>query len=159
MLDFNLLLPKTIDNSFSGKKIALWFFYLLTAITLWRSQHHVLAADGGAQSIATIPLDTYSTEATAAVIGIFALWGLSQLVISLIYLAACLKYKALIPLLYLLGSLEYGLRAFYIGSYKPIATIGGAPGAIMNVPLMIILIAMLLLSLWSKGKPKQQQFH
>ncbi|MEJ6657580.1 MAG: hypothetical protein QNL17_02070 [Synechococcus sp. ChSW.bin.154] len=159
MLDFKLLLPTTIDNGFSGKRISLWFFYLLTTITLWQSQHHVLAADGGAQSIATIPLDTYSTEATAAVIGIFALWGLSQFIISLIYLAACLKYKALIPLLYLLGILEYGLRAFYIATYKPIETIGDAPGAIMNVPLMIILIAMLLLSLWSDGKPKRQKSH
>ena len=60
MLDLSLLLPKTIDNNFSGHRVSLWFFYLLTAVTLWRSQHHLFSADGGAQSIATIPLDTYS---------------------------------------------------------------------------------------------------
>jgi hypothetical protein len=119
----------------------------------------LLAADGGAQSIATIPLDTYSAEASGTVIGIFALWGLSQLVIGIIYLAACLRYKALIPLLYALGSIEYGVRAFYIGHYKPIETMGDAPGAIINIPLMIILIAMLLLSLWRKGHPERQPFH
>ena len=89
MLDASLLLPTAIDNIFSGRKASLWFFYALTAITLWRSQHHLLAADGGAQSIATIPLDTYSAEASGTVMGIFALWGLSQLVIGIIYLTAC----------------------------------------------------------------------
>ena len=159
MLDASLLLPTAIDNTFSGRKASLWFFYVVTAITLWRSQHHLLAADGGAQSIATIPLDTYSAEASGTVIGIFALWGLSQLVIGIIYLAACLRYKALIPLLYALGSIEYGVRAFYIGHYKPIEKMGNAPGAIINIPLMIILIAMLLLSLWRKGHPERQPFH
>ncbi len=151
MIDLNLLLPVRIENTFKGKKVSLWFFYILTGITLWRSHHHLFAADGGAQSIAAIPLSSYSTEASATVIGIFALWGLSQLIIGFIYLAACLKYKALIPLLYALGSIEYGLRAFYIGSYKPIETISDAPGAMINVPLMIILITMLLLSLWRKS--------
>ena len=151
MIEFNLLLPARIDNTFKGNKASLWFFYILTATTLWRSHHHLFAADGGAQSIATIPLNSYSTEASATVIAIFALWGLSQLIIGFIYLAACLRYKALIPLLYAFGSIEYGLRAFYIGSYKPIETIGNPPGAIINLPLVIILITMLLLSLWRKS--------
>ncbi|WP_255445044.1 hypothetical protein [Synechococcus sp. ROS8604] len=103
------------------------------------------------------PLDTYSAEASGSVIGIFTLWGLSQLVIGIIYLATCLRYKALIPLLYALGSIEYGVRAFYIGHYKPIKTMGEAPGAIINIPLMIILIAMLLLSLWRKDHPERRQ--
>ena len=81
MLDFRLLIPEKLDNTFTGNKVSLWFFYLLTAVTLWRSQHHIFAADGGAQTIATIPLDTYSPGASSTVIGIFALWGLSQLII------------------------------------------------------------------------------
>lgn len=43
------LFPKTIDNTYRGQKIALWFFYLITAVWLWRSQHHMFATDGGAQ--------------------------------------------------------------------------------------------------------------
>ncbi|QNI89628.1 putative membrane protein [Synechococcus sp. ROS8604] len=34
---------------------------------------------------------------------------------------------------------------------------GEAPGAIINIPLMIILIAMLLLSLWRKDHPERRQ--
>ena len=159
MLDLNLFLTAKTDNTFAGKRISLWFFYVLTVTTLWRSQHHLLATDGGAQSIATIPLDTDSAEASATVTRRFALWRLSQLMIGLIDLAACLEYKAIIPFLYALGSIEYGLRAFYIGNYKPIETVGDAPGAIMNVPLMMILFAMLIFSLWRERKSEQGQSH
>ncbi|CAH1569407.1 MULTISPECIES: hypothetical protein [Vibrio harveyi group] len=152
MLDFRLFLPRQVDNTYVGNKLALWFFYLLTAVTLWRSQHHLFAEDGGAQSIATIPLDTYSSEASSTVIGIFALWGLSQLVIGFIYLVVCFRYKALVPLMYFLGVIEYGMRAFYIGAYKPIETAGDAPGALINLPFMLLFTLMLVLSLWRKSK-------
>ena len=51
------LFPRQITNVFPGSKVALWGFYLFTALTLWRSQHHIFSSDGGAQSIATIPLE------------------------------------------------------------------------------------------------------
>ncbi|MGR5092722.1 hypothetical protein ACPV5O_09990 [Vibrio maritimus] len=152
MLDFKLFLPKQVGNTYVGSKVALWFFYILTGITLWRSQHHMFAADGGAQSIATIPLDTYSSQASSTVVGIFALWGLSQLIIGFIYLVVCLRYKALIPLMYFLGGVEYGMRAFYIGAFKPIETAGDAPGALINLPFMLLFTLMLALSIWRKSK-------
>ena len=87
------LLPRQITNEFSGSQIALWGFYLLTALTLWRSQHHIFSSDGGAQSIATIPLENYSDSAASTIIGMFALWGLSQLIIGIIYLVAAIRYR------------------------------------------------------------------
>jgi len=146
------LLPRQLTNEFPGMKAALWGFYLLTAITLWRSQHHLFAADGGAQSIATIPLDQYPAAAAATIIGVFALWGLSQLIIGLLYLVAALRYRALIPLFYLLSLLEYLMRAIYIPAYKPIETVGTAPGAAGNLPLALFSLIMFGLSLWPRKK-------
>lgn len=153
MIDLKLILPKQLDNHFRGNKLALWFFYVLTAITLWRSQHHLLAEDGGAQSIATIPLDMYSSGASSTIIGLFALWGLSQLILGGLYVLAAWRYKSMIPILYLLGVFEYAVRAFYVGGWKPVETAGEAPGAIANIPLMIVFAVMLLLSLWRGGSP------
>ncbi|PTT86938.1 hypothetical protein DBR45_60995, partial [Pseudomonas sp. HMWF031] len=59
-LDPRLIVPPVISNVFPGRRLALWLFAPLVLVTLWRSQHHLLAADGGAQSIAHIPLDGYS---------------------------------------------------------------------------------------------------
>lgn len=144
------LFPKTITNHFPGQRIALWLFIPLTAVTLWRSQHHIFAADGGAQSIATIPLDSYSEAGANTVITIFALWGLSQLVIGLLGLIALIRYRALIPLLYLFFILEYAVR-IGIGHFKPIELAGTAPGAVVNIPFVVVGSILLILSLIPRG--------
>ncbi len=148
------ILPENINNNFLGYNLAKYVFYFLTAITLWRSQHHLFSPDGGAQSIATIPLDTFSSNGAAAVIGVFGLWGLSQLIIGILYLTTSLRYRALIPLMYLLMCIEYCVRAFYFPFFKPIPTAGTAPGALSNIPLIVISLTMLVLSLLT---PKKKQ--
>jgi len=146
------VIPTSLDNQFPGHKIALYVFYALTALTLWRSQHHLFAHDGGAQSIASIPLDTYPSNAAATVVGIFGLWGLSQLIIGLIYLLAAFRYRALIPFLYVLFTLEYVMR-LWVGANKTIETACTAPGSKINLPFMIAGVVLFALSVW-RGKEK-----
>ena len=140
-----IILPKQYDNQIVGSKIALYAFYVLTVVTLWRSQHHLFAADGGAQTIATVPLDTFTAAGAQAVIGVFGLWGLSQLIIGLVYLLVALRYRSMVPLMYLLMIVEYSFRAFYFPVSKAIPTAGTAPGAIINIPFILFAITMLTL--------------
>ena len=144
--------PASLDNQFPGHKIALYVFFALTALTLWRSQHHLFGHDGGAQSIASIPLHTYSSSAAETVIGIFGLWGLSQLIIGLIYVLAAIRYRSLIPLLYVLFTFEYAMR-FWVGANKTIETAGTAPGSVINLPFMVAGVVLFALSIW-RGKQK-----
>jgi len=72
------LFPATVDNVFPGPKIAQWIFWLLTTVVILRSLVIVVKDDGGAQSIASVPLDSMTADGKAAVIAIFAQWGLSQ---------------------------------------------------------------------------------
>ena len=140
------LLPVVIDNQFRGIKLSQYAFLLITAATIVRSLIHVLAPDGGAQSIATIPLESYSPQAAATVILMFSLWGLSQLLMGFVYLGVYLKYKSLIPMMYLLLTVEYAMR-IVIGQMKPIVTSGTAPGSIGNwimVPVCAVLLALSL---------------
>ena len=44
------LLPRSIDNDYSGTRMALWFFIVFTALTLIRSLIHVIAPDGGVRN-------------------------------------------------------------------------------------------------------------
>ena len=147
-----LIFPDVFNNQFKGHKIAVYVFYIITAFTLWRSQHHLLAADGGAQSIATIPLDSFTEAGAQAVVGAFSLWGLSQLFVGVIYLIVSLRYRSMIPLRYLLMMFEYVVRANYFPIYKQIPTTGTAPGAAGNLPLIIISVVMLFLSIHSPKK-------
>ena len=147
------VLPKEINNNYNGRKIALYFFYLFTIMTVVRSLIHMFAPDGGAQTIATIPLDTFTKAGASTVILIFALWGLSQLIIGMFYVIVCWRYKSLIPFMYLFLFIEYSMRLI-LGFLKPIETSGTAPGAVVNFIFPPLIIILLLLSLNSKKSEK-----
>jgi hypothetical protein len=140
------LLPTRPDNDYRGHALALWVFVPITLVTLVRSCIHVFRADGGAQSIATIPLDSYPQAAAAAVVLIFALWGLSQLLLGIVYVVVLLRYRALLSLMYLLLLVEYGGRAA-LGAWKPIETLARPPGARFNGVMIALTGVMFALSL------------
>jgi len=145
------LFPRQLTNDYQGHPLAKWVFIGIAILTIARSLIHVFAPDGGAQSIATIPLDTFSANAAATVILIFSLWGLSQLLIGLIYVVVIWRYQMLIPFMYLLLVVEYGMR-IVLGLIKPIETTGTAPGGVGNYLILPLALAMLFLSLSEHAK-------
>jgi len=132
--------------------ISKYSFLFIAVVTIIRSFIHIFASDGGAQSIATIPLDLYSKEAADAVIYTFSVWGLSQLLMGIVYLAVFIRYAFLIPFMYVLLVTEY-LSRIIIGMMKPVIITGTAPGSVGNylmVPLCTVLLVFFLC-----GKPKK----
>lgn len=142
----NYLFPSLIDNEYKGKKIPLYFFYLLIPVTIIRSLVHIFKADGGAQSIANIPLHLYSEQASDTIVHLFSEWGLSQLLFGVLYIVVLIKYKSLIPLMYLFLLLEYSTRLL-LAFYKPVVLEGYAPGGIANYFLVPLFVVMFILSL------------
>lgn len=143
------VLPKEINDSYKGRKIALYLFYIFTIMTVVRSLIHMFAPDGGAQTIATIPLDTFTDEGASTVILIFSLWGLSQLIMGIFYVIVSWRYKSLIPLMYIFIFIEYFMRLI-LGILKPIETSGTAPGAIINFIFPPLVIILFMLSIKSR---------
>jgi hypothetical protein len=144
------LLPKTIDNRFRGHRVALWMFYPITLMTIVRSLIHVFRSDGGAQSIATIPLDSFTEAGVATIVAIFAQWGLSQLLMGGLYALVLARYRALIPLMYVLILIEYAGRVV-VGAMKPIVTLGTPPGGPGSIVLVAIAITCVVLCLRGAG--------
>ena len=101
------LFPKTVTNEYRGARIAKWVLVALMAMTIGRSLAHMSLPDGGAQSIATIPQDSYSPSASTVVIGMFAQWGLTQLMFGLLYVLVLWRYPSLIPLMWLFMLFEW----------------------------------------------------
>ncbi|MGB0617308.1 MAG: hypothetical protein ACPGOT_04625 [Candidatus Poseidoniaceae archaeon] len=141
------MLPATVDNTYSGNVFAFYVFIMLTVMTTFRSLAHILLPDGGAESIATIDV---RVEGGDTIIAMFAYWGLSQLLLAVLYILTIVRYKSLIPLMYLTMVVEYTLR-FVIGLAKPIEHSGTAPGEVANVLLPLFTLIMLLLSLQEKS--------
>lgn len=131
------ILPKHFDDRYRGHPLALWLFYSITLMTIVRSSIHIFRSDGGAQSIATIPLDAFGAGGAATVISLFALWGLSQFLLGLLFALVAFRYRAMIPLMYVLILVEYAGRVA-IGFAKPIVTVGTPPGG----PGSFVLIAL-----------------
>ena len=143
---FENLFPKNVDNQYRGMSIAKWIFVAMTILTVGRSLAHIFVADGGAQSIATIPLDAFSSDAAMVIIGMFAQWGLTQLMFGVLYVLVLWRYQSLIPLMWTFILFEYSGR-FLLGLYKPFETVGQAPGGIGNMIFPVLAIIMLVLSL------------
>lgn len=141
------LLPQPVTNQYQGHPLAKWVFIALTVITIGRNLVHMFAPDGGAGSIASIALDSFRDGGANTVITIFALWGLSQLIIGLLYAIVLWRYLSLIPLMYLFFSFEYLMRLM-AGFYSPgLEKIDTAPGEIGNIIFLPLGLAMLILSL------------
>ena len=139
------LLPQPITTHYRGHPIAKWVFVPMTILTIGRSLAHILIPDGGAQSIATIPLDAFSSAASVVVIGMFAQWGLTQLMFGLMYVLTLWRYQSLIPLMWLFIFVEW-MGRLLLGFYKPFETASTAPGAIGNLIFPVVALVMLELS-------------
>jgi len=150
---FDKIFPKELSNTYQGKTIAKWVFIAFVIMTIARSLAHIFLPDGGAQSIATIPLDDFTSSGVAVVIGIFAQWGLTQLMFGLVYLIVLWRYQSLIPLMWLFIFFEW-IGRLLVGFAKPMETVGTAPGAIGNLIFPLLALLMLVLSLVGTERSK-----
>jgi hypothetical protein len=130
----------TKSHYFITQYTLLWF---ITIVSLLRSLLHIFLADGGASTIATIPLDLYSDAAQKTIVSMFAFWGLAQFMMALVmvYILVAKKEKSMV--LYGVLFVEYAGRLL-IGWVKPFETIQTAPGAIGNYVFLVLAIVSLM---------------
>ena len=142
------IIPDTIENRIPNNKFVYYFTWLLVAFNFFRSLEHVFNEDGGAQSIAGIQLESYSSEAANNIISIFAQWGFSQLVLACILLLVVLKMREFIPLMLLIVALENILRGA-VGLYKPLILGDAPPGAVSPI-IGLVTLAVFFISIREK---------
>jgi hypothetical protein len=126
-----------------GPLLARVFALLYLAIVLVRSLIHLIAADGGANSIATVDLSVAGGD---NIVAMFGQWGAVQLLLGLLLTVLVLRYPGLVPLVLATLALELVLREV-AGALKPLATVGTAPGAAGNASALVVVTAALLFSL------------
>lgn len=105
------IFPSRIDNDYRGHWLAivllgflvlskLFMGFNVAGLNPWVSSEYVLT---NADAIA---LDTFGAEARNLVLFLFSAWGLALLVLSLLGLIVLVRYRAMIPLMYLLLAIE-----------------------------------------------------
>jgi hypothetical protein len=149
------IFPKTIDNNFRGKKLAIWLLVPITLMKLAISLLHIFWHDGGAQSISTIALDSYPTGAAQNIIALFARMGLDQFVFGLICVVVLIRYRAMIPLMYVMLVFHYAAEKG-IAVMKPLALVGTSGASTPALVLALMAFAGLILSL-TANRPRQAE--
>jgi hypothetical protein len=141
------LFPRRADNRFEGLRPALWLLGALIALKLAMSLNSILNTRWVAVGADGIPLASYGPEAARQVLLLFALMALGHLALTLIALVALVRYRALVPFIYLILLGEALARRIVAQSYS-------APGARMtdiawfvNYGLLAALVLGLALSL------------
>lgn len=148
------LLPRVADNHYPGRRPGLWLFGLMP-LKIAMGLNVVLNASEVARTADGIPLDSFGTAAGAAFSFMFAAWGLGQLVLGLSCLVVVLRYRSLVPLAFLVLSVEqFGRMA--LKSRWPVERLAEAPGGAINIGLAVVMGSGLLLSVWRPGQPPVQ---
>ena len=150
------LFPSGLNKQYEGSKIVVYGLYPIFAMYIFRSLVHFLAENSGLVGIATIKefpiVDNLDPN---IIIYLFAsLWGATQVSLTIILLILFIKYKNLIPLIYLICLLDQCFRLIS-GFLKPIGEsyyINTPPGIISNMPILLYLLFMFYLSLISNTK-------
>jgi hypothetical protein len=145
---YGILLPAKIDNTLRGWKLPYYVFVVYALISTVRSCIHLLSPDGGAGTIAGMDL---SVAGANGIIFAFALWGSSQLLFAILQLLVVVRYRSLVPFMYLMLILEVLLREL-VGHMKPVTFAHTPPGAIGNQLVLPLAALMLILSLWSTSR-------
>jgi hypothetical protein len=139
--------PRQADNNFRGNRLALWLFAPLAFAHTAISLVAIFRADGGAQSADGIPLDSFTPQAAQAVISTIAFLGFADLLVCLFYWLALIRYRALVPLMYLVMVSDFFAHKA-LNALKPMERVPGtSAGTIVTLTLLVLAAIGLVLSL------------
>ena len=143
---FSRIFPKQIDNNYRGHWLAIWLFALVVLLKATQGVESIVNTRSVVTTADGISLDGFSAAGADVVVALFALLGLYLLVIPLQSVVVLIRYRAMIPLMYVLIVVDYlGHRG--IGWMKPIVRIGTPSGSFLNVALFALSVVGLALSL------------
>nr|MDQ5873684.1 hypothetical protein [Acidobacteriota bacterium] len=145
------LLPRQADNAYRGHRVALWLFAIVVLLKTIMSVNSMINGRDIASSADGIPLDTYTPDAARTVVSLFGGLGLSNFVICLLCIVVLARYRALIPLMFSVLLFQHLARKL-MHQLMPVVTTGTPPGSAINLGLLVLMVAGLALSLWSRDK-------
>jgi hypothetical protein len=146
------ILPRTVDNTYRGRKAALWLFAVIVLMKTVMSLNSIFNGRYVASSADGIPLETFTPAGAQAVVTLFAIWGLAHLTLCALCVIVLVRYRTLVPLMFALLLLEHIARRVIVW-LMPIARTGTPPGLAVNLILLALIAAGLAFSLRSRGRP------
>ena len=141
------LFPKQADNSFGGHRAALWLLGLFVALKLVMGFNSILNTATVAAGADGIALDSFGPAAAREVLTLFALTSLGQLTLALVALTILVRYRTLVPFIYLVLLGEHLARRLIVQSYALERTETASIGLYINLGMLALLALGLAMSL------------
>ena len=149
------LLPRQVDNGYRGHRLAVWLLIPLVLARLAMGANGVINTRFVASGPDAIPLSTYDPAGAQAVIALFALLSFSNLLLALQGGVVLVRYRALVPLFYLLLLVQaLGVKAVLV--LRPMAP-AATPGFGVSFTLVLLAATVVgfVLSLAPSAAPSQ----
>lgn len=138
----SLLLPRQFDNTFRGWRLGLWLFVPVLIVRLGIGFNSAFNARETAMNADGIPLDRLGEAGANEAVSLFALLGLSHFLLALLGVLALVRYRAMIPLMYLLFLVgQFGTKV--LNAYHPTIS-GGAKTVGGGIPVAMVVVYSLL---------------
>ena len=151
----NRLFPSQIDNRFEGHRSALWLLGLLVALKLvigFNSIFNTRAVASGADGIF---LDGFDAATAQQVLTLFALNAFGQLVFALVAVVALVRWRALVPFLFLVWFAEQVGRRFIVAAHNSAGTQSSEVAWYLTTAVLGLLAAGLVFSLTGSKMGRQ----
>jgi hypothetical protein len=139
-----MIMPTTSNEAYHGMPIAWRVLLALGAIDLVRGSIHLFASDGGAGQIAGLDL----AHGGDVIVMLFAVMGIHQILWGVLNLLVGLRYRAFVPLLLALQTIEQALAIWVLWFFKPLSV--PAPGKFG----VLVTFPILALALWASLRPR-----
>lgn len=149
-LDLQRILPKD-PTRYSGFRAIRVVLAILLIAVIGRSTIHLVASDGGANSIAGIDVSVAGGD---NIIAIFHQWGATQLLLSLFLVLLFFRYPGLTPLILFSLAMDPVVRAI-AGQFKAVTAAGTPPGESLNWIAFYFISALFIASLVEKSSKKE----
>jgi hypothetical protein len=148
------LFPRQLDNGYRGHILALWLLVPLVLMKFLQGAN-VAGFFGTGNSrrilegVDRVPLGAFPAEAASHLVFLFAAWGVGVFILGLLGIVALLRYRAMIPLVYLLLLIEQvGRKALaMIHLDRPFVSLTASPANLINWGLLLALVIGFPLSL------------
>ena len=153
------LFPKQFDNDYRGHPAALWLLALFLLLKAFASLNQIglnpsWTARAVLEGVEKAPLSAFDETSAEVAIVFFGWWGVGGLVAVLLGVVSLLRYRAMVPLVYLMAAAtKIGEQA--VAEASPLAGMLGI-GAPTPYVAIALLLAGFALSVTKSRRPAKQ---
>jgi len=139
--------PKTCDNRYRGHWLGLVIFVAVMAVKALQGIKSILDTRNTAINADGIPLPSFPPAAVEEIVSMFALLGLYLLIIPMLSVVILIRWRSLIPLMYLLF-LAFQVASRVVIALNTASAQSGHPiGYYINIAILAVTALGFLLSI------------